>query len=130
MEPTANQDVMATPEPSAPTNKKGNSGLKIATIVCAILAVAGLGFGIYELLQANSAKQQISDLKIEITKEDGKTIAVADLDESIVITALDEEQSTPWPEDIPREEYEPEILVSHIKIPKINLETSAAASIN
>ena len=73
MEPTINQDVTATPEPSAPTNKKENSGLKIATIICAVLAVAGLGFGVYEMLQANSAKQQIADLKIEIKNNDGTT---------------------------------------------------------
>jgi hypothetical protein len=75
MEPTTNQDAMAAPEPSAPTNKKENSGLKIATIICAVLAVAGLGFGVYEYLQNGQKAIKISELtaKLDLIKKETNT---------------------------------------------------------
>lgn len=145
-----NNENLSQISPALQTSEKQGAeqknASKITIIILAILALAGIGFGVYELFQTNSLKQQIANFKVEIKKDDGstttietdkievrednKTITITDLDGSIVTTALDKEQSTPWPEDIPREEYEPETVVNHVKIPKINLEASAAASIN
>ena len=69
-----NQET-AGAEMNAGADKK-SSGMKYGMIVCAILAVAGIGFGVYEMLQANKAKQQISELKIEVKNTDGTTAIV------------------------------------------------------
>jgi len=52
---------------------KTGKGMMIGMIACAVLAVGGIGFGVYEMTQANSAKQQISDLRVEIKNQDGTT---------------------------------------------------------
>ncbi len=52
---------------------KTGKGMMVGMIACAVLAVGGIGFGDYEMTQAHSAKQQISDLKVEIKNTDGST---------------------------------------------------------
>lgn len=70
-----NQDMnagMAMSTNMGATKKEGK-GMMIGMICCSILAIAGIGFGIYEMTQANQSKQQISDLKVEIKNSDGST---------------------------------------------------------
>jgi len=81
------------PEINTSPKDKSGKGLKISIIICAILAAGGLGFGIYEMLQVESVKQQLSDLKIEVKNTDGSTttietdkIEVKDDDKTVVIT--------------------------------------------
>ena len=78
---------------SASAGKKESKGMMMGMMMCAVLAIAGIGFGVYEMLQANSAKQQIADLKVEIKKDDGTTttletdkIEVKEEDKTIVIS--------------------------------------------
>ena len=73
--------------------KKQGKGMMFGMIACAILAVGGIGFGIYEMSQVKTAKQQIADLKIEVKKDDGSTttietdkIEVKEADKTVVIT--------------------------------------------
>ena len=70
-----NQDMDANMSMNANmgATKKEGKGMMIGMICCALLAVGGLAFGIYEMTQANQAKQQISNLKIEIKNDDGST---------------------------------------------------------
>ena len=55
------------------SSKPPKSKALIATsIICGILAVAGITFGIYEFLESNQKSQQISDLKTNIEYKDTK----------------------------------------------------------
>ncbi len=78
MEEIANQNMnnIEMPNTVVDTTRK-SKGMMIGMICCAILAVGGIGFGIYEMSQAKSAKQQMSDLKVEV-KEDEQTAAIID----------------------------------------------------
>ena len=67
------------PEPQitkpSPASKPKNK-LTLPLILVSILALAGIGFGIYEMSQVKTAKQQIADLKIEVKKDDGSTTTI------------------------------------------------------
>ncbi len=54
MEQETNQSVDTNVDVQNAT-KKGNS-MKYDMIACAVFAVASIGFGVYEMLQANQAK--------------------------------------------------------------------------
>lgn len=58
---------------SAQPKNKNNKGLKIVTIVMSILALAGVGFGIYGMLQSFDKDRQISDLKVQVKNSNGTT---------------------------------------------------------
>lgn len=65
-------------------SKQGN-GSKFTIIILAILAIAGLGFGIYEMTEANKAKQladKTVDDAVDI-KEDSKTSDTSDTTDKI-----------------------------------------------
>lgn len=47
-------------------------GLKIATIVASVVAVCGIGFGVYGMIQSSQKDSQISDLKVQIEDSSGK----------------------------------------------------------
>ncbi|MBQ6320713.1 hypothetical protein IJI17_00600 [Candidatus Saccharibacteria bacterium] len=59
-----------------PEVPKKNTGLIVGMIACAVLAVGGVSFGIYEMSQVNQAKDQIADLKVEVKKDDGTTTTI------------------------------------------------------
>lgn len=68
-------------EPNTPTtapavqNNQGN-GFKIATIVASIIAVCGIGFGVYGMVKSNQKDTEISDLKVQIKNSDGTTTTI------------------------------------------------------
>ena len=66
MEQMMNQNEMAAGASMAAGKKEGK-GMMFGMIACAILAIGGVGFGVYEMMQAGQSKQ-ISDLKVEIKK--------------------------------------------------------------
>ena len=49
--------VAATPK------EKGGNGLKIALVIAIILAIGGIGFGVFEMMQANQKNDEIAELK-------------------------------------------------------------------
>ena len=53
---------------SISAGKKESKGMMIGMIMCSVLAVAGIGFGVHEMAQANSVKQQASEIKEESKK--------------------------------------------------------------
>ncbi len=86
---------------SMAAGKKEGKGMMMGMMACAVLAIAGIGFGVYELMQANSARQQIADLKVEIKNNDGTTttldtdkIEIKDDANTIVITDSNKENET------------------------------------
>ncbi|MBQ1528046.1 hypothetical protein IIZ77_00155 [Candidatus Saccharibacteria bacterium] len=93
MEQMMNQNTNMEMNMDTGAAKKQGKGMMFGMIACAILAVAGISFGIYEMSQVKTAKQQIADLKIEVKKDDGSTttietdqIEVKEADKTVVIT--------------------------------------------
>ncbi len=80
-----------------------SKGLKITTIVMSIIALCGIGFGIYGMIQKNSS---IADLKVQIKNEDGTTttietpkIETTTVNGDTTVTITDSNVTTENPED-------------------------------
>lgn len=62
-----NLDTSAPIAPAAENNKQnGGNGLKIVTAIACIVAVCGIGFGVYGVIQSSQRDSQISILNSEI----------------------------------------------------------------
>ncbi len=61
-----NADAGVPVMPMVDDKKKGGNGLKIATVVACVVAVCGIGFGVYGMMQSAQKDGQISDLKQQI----------------------------------------------------------------
>ena len=59
------------PQTIAP-KASNNTGLKITAIATSILAICGVGFGVYGMAKNNTATKSESDFKVEIVDEDGQ----------------------------------------------------------
>ncbi|MBR5939070.1 hypothetical protein IKZ77_00775 [Candidatus Saccharibacteria bacterium] len=58
--------------PVMDSSKQSNGkGLKIATAIASVVAVCGIGFGVYGMIQGSQKDNQISDLKVQIKEDDG-----------------------------------------------------------
>ena len=58
--------------PTMDSGKQSNEkGLKIAVVIVSIVAVCGIGFGVYGMVQSLQKDNQISDLKVQIKENDG-----------------------------------------------------------
>ncbi len=85
------------PTASAVNNNKSSSGKgwKIATVIVAVLAVGGIGFGVYGMMQSAQKDSQISDLKVQIKEEDGAVTTIetpeieTTVEEGTVVTVTD-----------------------------------------
>lgn len=78
-----NSDTSAPVTPMVEDNKQnGNNGLKIATVIAYIVAVCGIGFGVYGIMQVSNKDSQISNLKTQIEK-----LETAKKDETSTISA-------------------------------------------
>lgn len=75
-----NADAGVPVMPMADDKKKGGNGLKIATVVACVVAVCGIGFGVYGMMQSAQKDSQISDLKVQI-KEDDETVTTIETPE-------------------------------------------------
>lgn len=63
-----NIDTETSMTPVAEKGQRNGNGLKIATAVACVVAVCGIGFGIYGILQNSQKDNQISELNSEITQ--------------------------------------------------------------
>ena len=67
MEQNVDASTPVTPVAPVVENKqKGGNGLKIATAIACVVAVCGIGFGVYGMMQSAQRDSQISDLKVEV----------------------------------------------------------------
>lgn len=73
------------PQTIAP-KASNNTGLKITAIVTSILAICGVGFGVYGMIKNNTTTKSESDFKVEIVDEDGQKSTI----ESEKITVADD----------------------------------------
>ena len=84
MEQNAETSVPMTPV--VESKKKNGNGLKIATAIACVVAVCGIGFGVYGIMQTSQKDNQISDLKTKIEQletsknDDESTIVNTDND--------------------------------------------------
>ena len=69
-----NSDTSVPVAPVVENSKQnGGNGLKIATIIACIVAVCGIGFGVYGMMQSSQKSNQISDGSQAITVNDSTT---------------------------------------------------------
>lgn len=66
-----NADTGAPMMPTIDNKQKSGNGLKIATAIACIVAVCGIGFGVYGMMKSPQKDSQISDLKVQIKEDDG-----------------------------------------------------------
>jgi len=64
MDQDFNTNIMATD-----TGRK-DKGLVAGIIICSVLAIGGIGFGVYAMMASNSKSSEISDLKTQVTDRD------------------------------------------------------------
>ena len=73
MEQNVDASTPVTPVAPVVENKqKGGNGLKIATAIACVVAVCGIGFGVYGMMQSAQRDSQISDLKVEVNDKSAK----------------------------------------------------------
>ena len=84
-----NTDFVAPVTPPVDESKQKNgNGLKIATLIACIVAVCGIGFGVYSTLENNNKSQEISNLKKQIELQN-ETIAKLSEQKMVGITGLE-----------------------------------------
>ncbi|MBQ3473986.1 hypothetical protein IJH24_00950 [Candidatus Saccharibacteria bacterium] len=74
-----------TGEPMTPVvdnKQKNGNGLKIATAIACVVAVCGIGFGAYGMIQSTQKDSQISDLKVQIKDSEEATTTIKIPDEA------------------------------------------------
>ncbi|MBR2709552.1 hypothetical protein IKE72_00530 [Candidatus Saccharibacteria bacterium] len=64
MEQDTKQDIITNT--MTDKTKKNNRGLIVGMSICAILAIGGIGFGTYGMIQSTQKDNQISDLKVQV----------------------------------------------------------------
>lgn len=68
---------MATMMPGMATGKqKSGKGLKIATALMTIIAICGVGFGVFGMMQSSKKDTSPSDLKVQIKNADGTVTTI------------------------------------------------------
>lgn len=67
-----NADTSVPVAPVVENKQKGGNGLKIATVIACVVAICGIGFGVYGMIQSSQKDNQISDLKVQIEDSNGK----------------------------------------------------------
>lgn len=79
-----NTETVVPMTPVVNSKQKSGNGLKIATVVAYIMAVCGIGFGAYGMMQSSQKDSQISDLKVQIKDSNDKIATLeANLDEGV-----------------------------------------------
>ncbi len=58
-----NTDIGAQMTPVVDDKKKNGNGLKVATVIACIMAVCGIGFGVYGMVQSSQKDSEIAKLK-------------------------------------------------------------------
>ncbi len=71
-----NADANTPITPVVDNKQKSGNGLKIATAIACAVAICGIGFGVYGMMQSSQKDSQISDLKVQIKEKDGTITAI------------------------------------------------------
>lgn len=100
-----NDDTGVPITPAVDSKQKSGNSLKITTTIACVVAVCGIGFGVYGMLQSFNKDGQISDLKAQVVKKDetitnleaeiaNKETAIIDVDSDDEIKLSDTEAQT------------------------------------
>ena len=54
------------------SKQNDGKGWKIVTVIASVVAVCGIGFGVYGMIQSSQKDNQISDLRVQVEDSDGK----------------------------------------------------------
>ncbi len=79
MEQNAETDTPMAP--AVDSKQKSGNSLKITTAIACIVAVCGIGFGVYGMIQSFQKDNQISDLKVQIMDSEGTATTIETSDE-------------------------------------------------
>ena len=100
MEQDTNTGVPMTPV--VDNKQKSGNGLKIATVTACVVAVCGIGFGVYGIVQSSQKDGQISDLKVEVNDKSAKIdeleTKISNLDNKKEEVAIITETTTTYPD--------------------------------
>ena len=71
------QNVQPMEAPVASKKEKSGSGMKVFAVAMTILALAGIGFGVYGMIKSAQKDEQIANLKvIQVTDKNGTTTTI------------------------------------------------------
>ena len=70
------QNAAATMPAMDSGKQNDGKGWKIATAIASVVAVCGIGFGVYGMMQSSQKDNQISDLKVQIKEDDGTVTTI------------------------------------------------------
>ncbi len=96
-----NADTGIPVAPMAENKQKSGNGLKIATAIACVVAVCGIGFGIYGIMQSSQKDSQISDLRVQVDNLNGRIAALGDKEienaneNDVVIGVIDSTKENP-----------------------------------
>lgn len=62
--------------PTIENKQKSGNGAKITSIIACIVAICGIGFGVYGMMQNSQKDSQISNLKAQLKEADGAVVAI------------------------------------------------------
>ena len=99
-----NVDAGAPVMPTIDNKQKNGNGLKITTAITCVVAVCGIGFGVYGMMQSSQKDSQISDLKVQIKEDDG-TITTIETPE--IETTTNSETTVIITDDVISEKVDP-----------------------
>ena len=85
-----NADTGVPVAPMAENKQKSGNGLKIATAIACIVAVCGIGFGVYGIMQGSQKDNQIAGLNSEITQ---LKQSIEELENTIEDTEINDDSS-------------------------------------
>ena len=78
-------DVADPIVPMAENKQKNSNGLKIATAIACVVAVLGIGFGVYGMMQSLQKDSRITDLKTQVNSLNDK-ISLLENDDTVTIS--------------------------------------------
>lgn len=85
-----NTDTSAPVTPIVENKQKSGNGLKIATVIACIVAICGIGFGVYGMMQSSQKDNQIAGLNSEITQ---LKQSIEELENTIEDTEINDDSS-------------------------------------
>ena len=88
-----NTDTGTPMMPVVDNKQKNSNGLKIATVIACVVAVCGIGFGVYGMIQSSTSNTEIENLKNKITEQEESTKeeqSISKQDELSEITTTDD----------------------------------------
>ncbi len=128
-----NTDTEAPMTPVVDNKQKSGNGLKIATVAACVVAVCGIGFGVYGIMQSSQKDNRIAELETQLENDKDTPItpsnaSVSKLDDSRdwIYDAVYEKNTTVDSYSTPFDTY----YLKDIVVPYINIDSLYAKDSN